>query len=552
MFTLKTKYSKSIILLALLTNLFFSAFAQDQKSDSLDYIYQEIFLPMNDGTKLATDIYLPKSNGKYPCVLVRTPYNKVGVKDDAEWFVKKNIIVVVQDCRGKFKSEGVFYPFANERHDGLQTLCWIRKQPWSNGKVGGWGGSYVGYTQWAISDSLDALVPNMTGADLYELIYPGGLFSLQTAFNWGLVVDSKTVNAIAPEKILNSYWILPLSIADDSTIKDIPFINDWLVHSTDDQYWQQMNHQGITSAPVFSIAGWYDIFLTTQIADFQAISQNGHPDNRIIIGPWCHGSQGHKNEYGGSEKTGRRNEVARKFLLNHLCNKNGNYFAAPFFDKRYNLFIMERNEYFGTDEYPPKEVKPTNYYFGPNQYLKTENFSTAGFLQYTYDPDNPYPNKGGTALGMGVGPALQNDNVNRTDQVVFETDTLQKPLVLLGPITASLSVSSTASCTDFIVCLQDVFLDSTIINIQEGGTSIQFKDGEPEQIKVSIWATGYQLNPGHKLRTVITSSWFPRFNRNINSCEPIASATKMKKAIQKIYYGQDCASFISLPVIKLP
>jgi len=546
------KYLKLIIISILLTNFFSPAFAQDQKPDSLDYNYREIFIPMNDGIKLATDVFSPKTVRKFPSILIRTPYNKAGVKGDAEWFVKKGIIVVAQDCRGKFKSEGKFYPFINERKDGLQTLRWIRKQPWSNGKVGGWGGSYVGYTQWAISDSLGALVPNMTGADLFELIYPGGLFSLQTAFNWGLAVDSKTVNTIPPEKILNSYWILPLSIADDSTIKDISFINDWLNHSTDNQYWQQMNHQGITSAPVFSIAGWYDIFLTTQIADFQMNSQNGHPDNRIIIGPWCHGSQGQKNEYGGSGKTGRRMEAARRFLLHHLCNKNENYLAPPFFDKKYNLFIMERNEYFGTDEYPPKEVKPTNYYFGPDLYLKTENYSTSGYMQYTYDPKNPYPSKGGTALGMGVGPSLQNDNTSRIDQVMFETDTLKKPLVLLGPITATLNVSSTASCTDFIVCLQDVFPDSNIFNIQEGGTSIEFVDGGTEPITFSVWATGYQINPGHKLRAVVTSSWFPRFNRNINSCEPIASATMMKKANQKIYYGLDCPSFVSLPVIKLP
>jgi uncharacterized protein len=545
------KFSKFIFCFILFSSLTLSVYAQDQNPDSLDYNYREIFIPMNDGVKLATDVFSPKNDEKFPCILVRTPYNKAGVKGGAEWFVKKDIIVLVQDCRGKFKSEGVFYPFVNERKDGLQTLRWIRKQPWSNGKIGGWGGSYVGYTQWAISDSLNALVPNMTGADLYELIYPGGLFSLQTAFNWGLVVDSKTVNAIPPEKILKSFWILPLSVADDSTIKDIPFINDWLTHSTNDLYWQQMNHQRKINAPVFSIAGWYDIFLTSQIEDFQAISREGHPDNRIIIGPWCHGSQGHKNEYGGSERTGRRNQAARGFLLHHLCNNNENYLALPYFDTKYNLFIMERNEYFGSDEYPPKEMKPTNYYFGPDLYLKTENYSTSGFLHYAYDPKNPYPSKGGTSLGAGVGPSLQNDNTSRKDQVVFETDTLQKPLVLLGPITASLFVSSTAPCTDFIVCLQDVFPDSNIINIQEGGTSVKLVDEAPEHITFSVWATGYQLNPGHKLKVVITSSWFPRFNRNINSCEPIASATKKKKAIQNIYYGQDAASYITLPIVDI-
>jgi len=545
---------KRIKLAIVIQSLFFIIFslkAQTQPPDTTKFQREEIFLSMLDGAKLATDIYVPKEKDKHSCLLVRTPYNKDGIKGDAEWFANNNFVVVVQDCRGKFKSDGIFYPFRFERNDGLQTVHWIRKQPWSNGKIGGWGGSYVGYTQWAIADSLDALVPNMTGANLYELIYPGGLFSLQTAFNWGLLVDNKTINQIAPEKIFASYWILPLSTADDSTIKDIPFLNDWLAHQTNDEYWQQMDVQQKTCAPVFSIAGWYDIFLTTQIADFEAIAKDGHQDNRLIIGPWCHGPQGFKNEYGGSAQTGKRNEAARAFLLNHLYAKKEIYLLPPFVDKKYNFFIMERNEYLGADEYPPAQMQATNYYLGPALYLKPENYPDSGALQFAYDPSNPYPSKGGTALGIAVGPAVQNDNMTRADQLVFETERLLKPLVLLGPISATLFVASSAPCTDFIVCLQDVFPDSTIINIQEGGTSVNFESDRPQKISFSVWATGYQINPQHKLRVVITSSWFPRFNRQLNNCELIYSAQTISQAEQQVFYGADKASYITLPLINI-
>ncbi len=164
------------------------------KEKQKNYQKNEIMVTMTDGTKLATDVYLPLTNPPFPVVLVRTPYDKNGIKNAAEKFVKYNIAVVAQDCRGRLKSEGEFYPFMNERQDGLETLRWLRKQSWCNGKVGGWGGSYVGITQWAISDSLDVFTPNMTGASMYDLLYDQGLFALQTAFTWGLAISAKEMN----------------------------------------------------------------------------------------------------------------------------------------------------------------------------------------------------------------------------------------------------------------------------------------------------------------------------------------------------------------------
>src|SRR4030042_3516027 len=129
---------------------------------SAGYRQETVFITMRDGVRLAADLYLPEGDARVPCVLIRTPYRKEGSKKECEWFAEKGIAVLCQDCRGKFSSEGEFYPFVNERQDGLETLRWIRKQPWSDGKIGGWGGSYVGYTQWAVSDSRDAMVPLLT------------------------------------------------------------------------------------------------------------------------------------------------------------------------------------------------------------------------------------------------------------------------------------------------------------------------------------------------------------------------------------------------------
>jgi uncharacterized protein len=513
----------------------------DRKKD-----YQRVNIPMADGTLLSTDVFIPKSRKKVPAVLIRTPYNKSTEGWIGKTFGFFNIAVVIQDVRGKYGSEGEFYPFVNERYDGFTTLDWIREQPWSNGIVGGWGASYLGYTQWAISDSLDFLVPLLTGANLYDFVYPNGVFSLLSAFSWGVLNDSPRLNSIPAEKITSGMSILPLAMADDSTIHDVQFLTDWMVHETEDEYWNNMNHRGITRAPLLSIAGWYDIFLMAQINDFQALQHNGHPENRMIIGPWCHGNQAIENDYGGTRRTGNPRK-AFLYTVRALKGKKKKL-SSPFRDAKYNLFVMERNEYIGSDTWPPEETKMVNYYIGPGNYLQPESFKEDGVLSYIYDPSDPYPGLGGTALGDNVGAALQNSNAGRHDQLVFETDEMEKPLVLLGNISATLWLSSDSPCTGFVVSVQDVFPDGRIVNIQEGAANVQFNGVIPEKIEIPVWATGYQIDPGHRLRVVITSGWFPRFNRNLNGCEPIFSAESATVANQIVFYGGKTPSGISMPV----
>ena len=506
---------------------------------------------MTDGTALATDIYLPEGEGPFTTILIRTPYNKNGTKGDCEWFHEKGFAVVTQDCRGKYGSQGKFYPWINERSDGLTTLEWIRDQEWSDGKIGAWGGSYVGYTQWAISDQLDVITPYVTGADMYDLFYPAGIFSLGLSFSWGFIVDAQETNSIPPEKSQASYSILPLSASAEATIgKKSEFMEDWLKHENRDEYWQSENHRGIAKADVFSIAGWYDIFLLGQLADFEALNSSA-TDNRLIVTYFCHGNAAMKNDYGGSTKTGDPASLAKQYLINHLKGDDTNIFAPPFKDKKYNLFIMERNEFYGADNWPPKATSFVNYYFGPDAYISTTKLKDNTSLTYNYNPADPYPNLGGTAIGVNVGPSLQISNMERKDQVVFESSPIDSPLVLLGPISAALYVSSDVKNTEFYVCLHDVFENGDIVNIQEGGASVSFDKSEIEQLNIDVWATGYQLDAGHKLRVVICSSLFPRYNRNLNTGEPIFSGTEIKVAKQKVHFGSEYPSHITLPVLEL-
>lgn len=534
-FTLCILFSSSIAII--------SGAADKEKSKA-----PEVKIRMKDGVLLATDLYLPKGKGKYPAVLIRTPYGKYADEGIGKAFKMFGIAVVIQDVRGKNGSEGAFYPFVNERSDGLQTLKWIREQPWSDGTVAGWGGSYVGITQWAISDSLDFMTPLLTGANLYDFVYPDSLFSLHSAFLWGLTNASATSITIPPEKLKAGPSILPLSLADDSTIRDIPYFNDWIKHENYDEYWKSMNFRANSTPPLLSIAGWYDIFLKGQITDFQDIEKKENTQNRLIIGPWCHGKQGELNEYGGLKKTGKPTKIFM-YAKNYLKGKDPKL-KSPLKDAKYNLFIMERNEYIGSEVWPPKETKSVPYYIGPQGFLSTSRYNNDGILEYLYSPSDPYPSIGGTILGDGVGPARQNSNAERKDQLVFEMEINERPLTLLGPVSATLWLSSSTNCTDFIVGLQDVFPDGKIINIQEGGAKVKFQDSGPSRTEVSVWATGYQLNPGHKLRVFISSGWFPRFNRNLNNCEPVFSSTEIINASQKVYYGNEMPSSINLPIFE--
>ena len=473
---------------------------------------QEVGIVMSDGIRLQTDVYLPRTGKPCPVILVRTPYSKSAESWMGKAFNLFNVAVVVQDVRGKYKSEGKYYPFINERSDGMETLRWIRQQPWSNGTVGGWGASYLGYTQWAVSDSLDFLVTLLTGAHIYDFIYPDGVFSLQSACNWGFVNASADQNKLSPEKIAAGMRILPLAAADDSTVNEIPFLTDWLTHEGADSYWKQMSYRGVTKAPVLSVAGWYDIFLKTQILDFQSLLNSGNPDNRMVIGPWCHGSQGMANDYGGPKKTSDPKNLFA-YTLKTLTGKKKKL-GSPLQDARYNLFIMERNEYVGSETWPPAGSKTTPFYLGPEMGLSPEMAVANETMSYQYNPADPYPSHGGTALGDLVGPALQNDNIGRKDQLTFETGVLKQPMILLGEISATLWLSSSVRSTQFVVCVEDVFPDGKIVNIQEGAANVQLSGSSPEPREIQVWATGYQLGTGHKLRVVITSSWF------LPSCSP--------------------------------
>ncbi len=540
---------RTIICLTLLSAASFSGTVEDRGN----YTFETVMVKMGDGTSLSTDIYLPKGGGNFPTVLTRTPYNKshpLG-KTLGESFTAQGLAFVAQDCRGCSASEGEFYAFKNERKDGMDTLKWLRAQPWHNGKIGGALGSYNSYTQLAIADELDVVLEVVSCANMYELIYPGGLYSLETVHNWAFAMDSMKSNPITPDATKQSYWTLPLETASTKAYgKKNLFVDDWLKHDKYDTYWKKQDHKNISKAATFSFAGWYDIFLMGQIADFEVLEPGVKSKSRLVIGPWAHGQHEIKNDFGGTAAVGEFEQLSLKLLAATLLgNDTSGLFASPLKDAQYNLFIMERNEYFPSDTWPPLETRATDYYLTGQGALSTEIPTDGGSLKYAYDPADPYPSKGGTVLGAPAGQADQRANESREDQLVFNLPIGEGPLTMLGPINARLFVETDALDTDFFVLVQDVFPNGKVVNIQEGGAKYIPGQDKIGRLDFSVWATGYQFNPGHTLRVVVTSSWFPRFNRNLNMGEPMHSAQQMRNANQRIYFGKDHPSAIIIPVL---
>jgi len=540
---------RTIIGLTLLSAISFAGTVEDRGN----YTFEPVMVEMGDGVPLSTDIYLPKGGGKFPTVLIRTPYDKShpAGKTLGETFTAQGIAMVAQDCRGRFASEGKFYTFKDDRKDGLDTLKWLRSQPWCNGKIGGALGSYNSYTQLAVADELDVVLAVVSCANMYDLIYPGGLYSLETVHNWAFNMDSKESNGLAPDAIRQTYWTLPL---EDATTKAYGrkgrFVDDWLKHRKYDAYWEKQNHRSLLKATTFSFAGWYDIFLMGQIADFEALDPEVKLKSRLVIGPQAHGQHEIKNDFGGKKAVGEFEELSLKLLAASLKGEDPvELFTAPLKDAQYNFFIMERNEYFPSDVWPPKEMKATAYYLDPAGSLSPDLPVAPSIKEYIYDPADPYSSKGGTVLGTPAGQADQRANESRKDQLVFNLPIGEGPLTLLGPINARLFVETDAVSTDFFVLLQDVFPDGKVVNIQEGGAEYIPGEEKVGRLDFSVWATGYQFNPGHTLRVVVTSSWFPRFNRNLNMGAPGHSAKEMRKASQRIRFGGEHPSAIILPVL---
>lgn len=472
--------------------------------------------------------------------------------------------VVIQTTRGKGNSGGTFYPLLHEREDGIETLSWLSRQPWFNGQLMTWGGSAFGQTQWSVSDSTN---PKITAFFLYEcssnfhdMFYPGGAFALQSALSWSKTSHERKDLPEWPTvtEMESAAKGFPVLQADNRAVgHDIDFFDDWATHDKVDSYWQNIDGIDRSShidAPVFSMAGWYDPFLPSQLADWNSIKHSTNPEvankSRLIIGPWKHGGDVEFPDKSVKEPF-RMNTVGLCLdFFDDVRNSGSHKTTSPV-----RIFVMGKNQWRDEQAWPLERAKPTAFYLSAASdaphagTLETTPATKAISIKYTYDPQNPVATAGGAMIGSGAGIYSQNSIESRPDVLTYTTEKLASDTEVTGPVKAVLYVTTSAPCTDFTAKLVDVLPDGTAYNVCDGILRSTYSPNTPTKIEVNLWPTSMVFFKGHRIRVEISSSNFPRFDANPNTGRPIASETSFIPAIQQIHHGPQTPSCIILPLV---
>lgn len=552
-------------------------------------VERNVTAKMRDGVTLRADIYRPKADGKFPVLLVRSPYDKqwnmgFGLKAAARGYV-----VISQDVRGRFESEGEWYPFKNESQDGYDTVEWAAALPYSNGKVGMFGGSYVGATQFlaaiAHPPHLAGICPTVTASNYHDgWTYQGGAFEQWFNESWttGLAMNTmrrrvdKNGDALAGTKVLplRTYPILQVPETEDLA----PYFADWLAHPNYDDYWKQLSiedHYAQIQVPVYGIGAWYDIFLGGTLRNYlrlknEAGSEAARRGQRLEITVGGHAGGPRKVgavDFGDKLPTDGDEAMLRWYDWLLKGEANGVEKEKPV-----KIFVMGKNEWREEDDWPLPRAKSTRYYLhaataanglNGNGGLSTTAPAEEKPDQYVYDPNDAVPTIGGPlccgALPTGIGPEDQRPAEARSDVLVYTTPAFAKDTELTGPVSLDLYVSSSAVDTDFTGMLVDVWPNGFAQNLTGGILRLRYRNSQekPElanpvemyHITVDLWATSNVFLAGHKMRLEVSSSNFPRFDRNLNTGEEQARATRMVKATNVIYHDKAHPSALIVPIV---
>jgi len=564
-------------------------------------IQHHVAMKTRDGVTLYADIYRPKSSDKFPVILMRTPYDK-----SVNWavmpaykIVPRGYVLIIQDVRGRYTSEGEWYPFKHEQADGYDAVEWAASLPYSNGKVGMMGGSYVGATQMLAAigapPHLAGIAPEITGSNYHDnWTYQGGAFEQWFNQNWATQLARNTLDRLidkntdarvgAPTLPLASYPIFnfgQLPADAQLTAEIAPYYLDWLAHPDYDNYWKQWSieeHFSNITVPMLSVGGWYDIFSDGTLHNYMGVKVHGATEAART-------QQHLLMQIGGHAGFGRRigdvdfgphaleNPYVDVILdwYDYLFKGIHNQFAT---DKPVKLFVMGVNEYRQEEDWPPPEAHYIKYFLHSGG--RANSLRGNGWLStsppipksepsdsYVYDPGDPVPTIGGPLCCaqelIEPGPRDQRLVENRDDVLVYSIGPLPQDLDVTGPVKATLFVKSTVGDTDFTGKLVDVAPDGFAMDVAEGILRMRYRDsrehpvmmnpGQPYQITLDLWATSNVFLRGHTLRLEISSSNSPRFDRNLNTGEEIKNGRKFVSATNTILHEGQHPSALILPVI---
>ena len=532
-------------------------------------------VPMRDGVRLATDVYRPAAEGRFPTLFVRDIYTNGSTPARqrlARWATDAGYVFVLQQARGRYDSEGQWYPYFQEIEDGDDALNWIAEQAWSNGRVGMFGTSYLASVQWLAAlnrnPALQAIAPAMSPGNYYrDVAYPGGAFSLLSRASWGIGTVGSRTNQQYPIDWIDGIGRLPIAELDTSLGFDVQHFRDWVAHPSYDDYWRPLNLEARApemEVPALNIGGWYDVFLRSTIGSFttmqaEAATQRARGGQRLVIGPWVHGWN---QRIVGQEDFGPDAiidaEALQREWFDHWLKDMPEPSGAPV-----RIFVMGANEWREEQAWPLARTEYTPMYLGADGSLSAAADADAGALGYRYDPADPVPTVGGNIMRPELrGPYDQRPLDDRDDVLRFVTEPFETATEITGPVRAVLYAETDAADTDFMVKLSVVKTDGRVINLVDGVIRTRFAQGFEREVPIApnavqrydidVWATSYRLAPGERLRVDVSSSNYPRLARNPNTGAPFAQTTDFVVANQRIHVGGAHASHVVLPVIPAP
>ncbi len=554
---------------------------------------------MRDGTVLRADVYRPDATGRFPALLRRTPYSKnsEGSRDRFRRLSAHGYVVVVQDTRGRYTSDGVAVPH-DEAADGYDTVEWVAALPYVDGKVGMYGGSYLATTQLLAASMapphLVAIAPSSSYSSRYDMVYQGGAFYLSDGLYWNLgqAADVRRRQAGAPfverdgpigltreqrqrvrEELL---WQLPLASMDALGIRRLaPGYFQMLAHPSYDQFWETFNvadrHTNFDT-PALHITGWYDTLLRGTLENFSGLRLNAATERarrgqRLVVGPWTHSGPTPESTTIGDVDFGPDAGLDYGDLLLRWYDhwlRGGD--ASVMDTAPVRIFVMGANRWRDEQEWPPSRAHLTRYYLhsggaantvADDGMLSTEVPADEPPDEYLYDPADPAST--GAMGGYSRAPSDPTEIETRPDVLVYTSAPLAEDLEVTGYIELALWVASTAPDTDFTAKLIDVAPDGAARTLTDGILRARYRKGRttpelltpgvPAEMRVDLLATSNVFLRGHRIRLEISSSNFPRFDRNPNTGAAFGADAELRTARQSVFHDSLRASHLLLPVV---
>ena len=576
-----------------------------QLSAPVEAVTQEIDVkvPMRDGVKLSTDLYIPSRGGKFPAILVRTPYNNNGMVGQAMYYATRGYAVALQDVRGRYDSEGEWVPMLNEAKDGYDSVEWIAQQPWSNGKVGMIGHSYPAISAELAATTAPAhlvcIVAEAAYANSYkEWDFTGGAFGLAQVETWAAVqMPTRTLQfnyanlntpGVEPSTLApfpQDYWHLPVMTNAETTGRHFEIWKEWLRHAAYDDYWKPLSMEDKypqIAVPAYLVGGWFDTFVEGATANFNGIRSNGKtPEARtgtkLVIGPWVHDFRNGKSSATGDLDFGpgapfplEEKELSWfDYWLKGVQNGMDREAAIK-------IFVMGDDQWRDEKAWPLARAQYTKYYlhsgskanslFGDGT-LSTTPPASEPADSYTYDPHFPIPTVSGHACcdphwtSVPDGPRDNQPVETRPDVLVYSTAPLTEDVEVTGPIVAKLFASTSARDTDWTVKLVDVYPQGSqpAFNVADGILRARYhlaldnpellQPGHIYEFTVDLANSSNVFRQGHRIRIEVSSSNFPQYDRNPNTGHTLYTDEELAVAHQTVYHDGARASYILLPII---